>query len=126
MKKIAALLFLAAPLLANAEWSVVATSRGGDIYSIDYSTIKKVGSNKRAWTLTSYQKGIGNNAQLALSAKTLSEYNCSEGKYNILSSTFYTQRDGQGEQILTHTPPISWAFISPDSVYSEVLKMVCK
>lgn len=126
MKKIAVLFFLMTPLFVYAEWSVIASAKGGDIYSIDYSTIKKFGSNKRAWTLTSYQNGLGDKAPIALSAKTLAEYNCGEEKYNILSSSYYTQRNGQGELIGTATPPINWDFIQPDSVYSQILRVVCK
>jgi hypothetical protein len=113
---------------AMAEWVKVGGSTDGTltVYAIP-SSIRKVGSKAKIWTLGDYKvakdSGMGNQYR---STKSQEEYDCKEEQGRTLYLAFYSENMGEGEIIGTHQGAKEWLPIMPESINEALWKTACK
>ena len=105
-----------------AAWEEIAR-RDGETLFIEPDTIRKDGSLRRIWTMCSYAIP---NAEGALSTKSLMEYDCTNGRYRIL--TISSHAECMGEGVTLHAEAASdpwWRESPPGTVAARILRQVC-
>ncbi len=61
----------------------------------------------------------------AMSCRSLFEYDCSEGKTRIVSSSGYEKAMGKGRLINTDNELGDWLKVPPDTVGDSIRKVAC-
>lgn len=125
MKKILLIGFILFSEFAYAEWTLVSRTVGGDEFSIDFSTIKVINGNKRAWILSNYNEPLKSLGKPIYSIVDLVEFNCYESKYRSISSTAYAERNGS-DSVKTLSADEKWTYPAPNTSFNTVLNQVCR
>lgn len=115
----AAMMAATAPTAAIAADWVYLDSGGGRDFYIDRESIRTMpNGNKRAWLeiVRHNPDKFGDT-----SSKSLTEFDCREGRYRLLQSTYF-----KGERVTTTDAITSeWRYASPDSLAESLLNYVC-
>ena len=106
---------------AVADWTFFSENTSGDIFFIDYATLKK-GARPRAWTLCDY---VESGTEGTLSNKVLYEVSCSEGKLRMLASRFYQQNMGKGSPSEMNNETREWLYVTPGTVHESLFGILC-
>ena len=127
MKKIALILYtiifsLLFPTSSNADWKQVWNSLG-DTYYLDFEKIKKSEGYVYYWQLLNYVKPDESGY---LSSKGYTQGDCQTFRFKFLSSSLHKERMGIGTGEVDNTPDKTWTYPSPNSVFEDNLKSVCK
>ena len=94
----------------------------GDIFYVDFETIRKVDEYVYWWSLTDYLKPTESGR---LSYKTHFQGDCKLFRFKRLSYSFHDTPMGRGTG-LSHSPKNpEWRYPPPDSVVERILKSVC-
>jgi hypothetical protein len=122
MKKLIAIGLIVLSTSAWAEWTEVFQNMSGDIFYVDISTLK-TGQRPRIWIFARYARvssttGIGSTRQLV-------DGDCAEGRIRVLSSTFFSDRDGIKVDSVTNDPE-RWSYPAPETFNSELFKILCR
>jgi hypothetical protein len=113
------------------DWKYVGTGESA-LHYYDPQSIKWVSKDiVRVWVKISYRgKGVQRHIKkFGPEYKKLSysisiwEFNCSEGKRNLVESTDYKQDGGVIHSYAYDSP--SWHFITPDSMNEKLFNIVC-
>jgi len=113
---------LPAPALA-ADWVLVGENVSDDKYYIDRQSIRLMPNGyKRAWIRSVYNtpSKFGDT-----SAKVYHEYDCSQGRRRMLTSTYYKGEEvtGSGNTVGSNA---EWQYSSPESIGEILFNFVCR
>ena len=111
---------------ALAEWSLLASGDGKDIY-VDRSTIRRSGKTVKMWDMFDYwtpqQRG---DAMHYMSSKAQVEYDCINERARLLYFSNHSGSKGGGETLTDQTVSApSWAPIAPESIVEAYWKIAC-
>jgi len=112
---------------AWAEWVKIAESTRRVLY-YNPAAINKQDNLRRVWTL---QDNKQPGKQGATSMRSLSEYDCKEGRQRLLSFSAHSERMGRGETIKRRhyslgEPDGEWLNVTPGTFPGHLLKLVCQ
>jgi hypothetical protein len=107
---------------ASAEWVKVSeTAESWDYF--DPASMRKVGSMRRVWQMQDLKERAANGE---LSRRLLSEYDCRDEKWRVLSFTFHAGPVALGEVLSSHSSePSRWFDAAPGTVADIILRLVC-
>jgi hypothetical protein len=110
-----------------AEWVEVVSSRGNGGYTVYANTdfIRRTGDVVKWWEMFDYKTVQTSKGISRLSTKILSEYDCGEGRFRMLTLTHFTGNMGSGEMAFTGSGESKWEPVEPDSVGETMWKLVC-
>ncbi len=106
-----------------AQWKPVAIDTPGDVYCLDYSTVRKEGQIRKVWLLWNFAQIQTGGSQ---SHRSRMEYDCKNERHRMTSSSTFTEKDANGSevnQVINATP---WVDIAPNTVAWRLMKLVCK
>ena len=122
MRTILLLLALAASP-AWAEWVSNGTSdNGGTAFYYDPATIRINGNMRRIWQGQDLRK-IGKKGEL--SRRTLTEYDCKEERFRLLSVSVFSGSMFTGDTLSSNSNVDQWDYVPPESNAAEMLEIVC-
>lgn len=121
MKYLLALLMLIASP-AWADWEYVNKDIDGNIFYLDFETLRKDGNLRRIWQMVELADG---DKSKWVSTRQRNEYDCKNETRKILSFASFSQKNLKGERLFEHTTPTSASDIAPQSIDWGVLKLVC-
>ena len=107
---------------SNADWKQVWNSLG-DTYYLNFDKIKKSDGYVYYWQLLNYVKP---DEYGHLSSKGYTQGDCKMFRFKFLSSSLHKQRMGNGTGEVDNVPDKTWTYPSPNSVFEDNLKSVCK
>ena len=126
MKKLTPLTILVVLVMFSsscfAAWKQVDENDIGNIYYVDFKSIKKHDLYVNFWRLTDYSKP---NKSGILSTKAYNQVDCRKFRYKTLRYSFHKEPMGGGSGIVG-TSGKTWDFPHPNSSLEIVLKAVCK
>jgi len=103
----AVLLCVGRPCLA-ADWKVVAKGAEGQLFSVDFASLRPAGGAVRAWVMTRYAAGRrGEAAQGYLSEKALWTVDCQKDLVSVVSRTAYSGSEADGSVVESIAYPYS-------------------
>jgi len=128
MKKLLALIVFClvfTPPIVRAEWVYSgANSSGTDSY-FDLDSIRNSKGKISAWVLYNYNPHLKNSPEV-LSLKELLVIDCDFFSFRSLTSQFFSEHDGYGENIETYNDfPEKIQYAAPESQIYGQLKMIC-
>ena len=106
-----------------AQWKPVAIDATGDVYSLDYSTIRKEGQIRKVWLLWNFSQMQTGGGQ---SQRSRMEYDCKNERHKMISASTFTEKDANGSQVNQVIDATPWVDIAPDTVAWQLMKLVCK
>lgn len=122
---LSAFILLMAALPAQAGWiKAEATSKSGETHYFDLEAVQRDGAYRKVWMLSSYDEPQPGGYR---SIKTLYQFDCSGGKARAVTILLYP--DKAAETAVTgaqHDENRDWFDYSPQSVFGEIVKAVCK
>lgn len=121
MKKIISIGLIVLCTSAWADWTKVSTTVNDDVFYVDFST-KKTGQQTRIWIFAQYAKvssetGVG-------STKQLIEGDCAGGRLRVLTSIFFSDREGDRVDSVNDAPQ-NWSYPSPQSFNFTLFHILC-
>jgi hypothetical protein len=125
LKLIFALLFTTAMFSSPSysEWTETSVSAGGNVFYIDFSSIKKNNGYVYYWQVLDYLKPTEYGD---LSSKRLYELDCNiPRKERSISASYHTQPMGNGAASTSDNTVREWTFYPPSSPGQIVLDEVC-
>ena len=106
-----------------AEWTAVGESVDGDIFYIDFDTVKENNGYVYYWELQDLLKP---DSEGDLSYKALNEIDCDiPRKLRSLSVSYYTQPMASGSTSTTNNDTSEWKYPSPNSVGEAMINAAC-
>ena len=121
------LILLPALLSSNAmaEWVKFGTVNDGNItFYADPSTVRKNGERVRMWVLQDYL--TAQSGHHFLSARSQSEYDCTNETLRRLSISLHSGNMGRGEIVeMTTAHDDAWIPVPPDTMYYILWKFAC-
>ena len=111
----------------TADWSYVGSDSSGNLYFIDYGTVRRNGdyakvAQKHTWKTPEIFCEAKSPARSAL---FVGEYNCRTEQTRSLFSAAYSGADLDGELVVGRTASGPWERVVPDSVGGSILEAVC-
>lgn len=126
MKKLALLATLMFSLMFSsasfAEWKKVSRNVAGDIYYVDFDSIRKHGGFVYFWKLTNYLKP---SPYGDLSYKTYHEGDCKLYRQKVLTGVSHKQPMGRDTGDSYNPKNEEWGYPSPEATMGVILKAVC-
>ena len=122
MKKSILLVLALTTAPASAEWAWVAKDVEGNVFYMDWATLKPTALGGRIWGLVDLKKPKADGAR---SYKGLTEYDCQEERVRILQSCVYPKPMGSGTSLRCANYPDPWSYVIPESVAASNLKLIC-
>ena len=113
------LAFVTSP--AWAEWVKVRETKDATFY-IDTATIRKDGHFRKIWEVKDFrERDTGGE----MSVRFLSEYDCKEERYRVLSLSSHSEPMAGGHIVISGDDPSHWVAIPPDTLGEITMKRVC-
>ena len=104
-----------------SEWIETYSSADGDIFYVDFETIRKVDGYVYYWMLANFlNPRLGN-----MSSKVYSQGDCKLFRIKVLSFSFHKEPMGGGTGDSNSPKNPEWVYPPPDSVAETILKKVC-
>jgi hypothetical protein len=125
MKNFLTIFLLSFSINGYCEWTVVDPDKDGTGY-IDFSTIKRISTTVRVWEMVDYKNTQSLGTMNYNSVVSLREYDCSQERVRVLTSTYFSNSMGSGNPIKDFNKPTDWRFFPPRTVGSMKLDMLCK
>ena len=122
MKKSLLLVLALTTAPASAEWTRVTANVEGDVYYMDWATLKPTALGGRIWGLVDLKKPKADGAR---SYKGLTEYDCQEERVRSLQYCGYPKSMGDGTPLRCDNSPGAWVYVIPDTIGASNLKLVC-
>ena len=119
---------LALPALGQAaQWARLSGGAGKTFY-IDKSSVTKVDTLRKVWTMQSFGKEQTTpDGKAYRSLKELHLYSCEERTTTLLSQVYYPDAMGKGEPVGNFKyERFAPEDVVPDSAYDSALTVVCK
>jgi len=108
-------------------YDFLSSSSEGHVFFVNTSSIKKDGDKSRIWTIRNIGLLDGVYEDDFKSYRALSEYDCKNDTYRILSLEAFDDIDATGKQETLRHPELSRIeYIVPYSLESLVLNIACK
>ncbi len=115
---------------AFASWTPVSQGVNGNIYLVNYSTLKEIGGYKRIWVLENYNEPLTASHKsyklIAYSSKVLQEFDCPQSAVRTLLVIYYSQHNGGGSEIGSPSVKSDWQVAIPNTIPYHILSAVCK
>ena len=109
---------------AWAEWTKVGET-AGSVHYLDAATIGKDGNLRRVWEIQDLKARLPSGE---VSRRAMSEYDCAEQRFRMLSVSSFMGLMSTGEILLTGSDPESlrkWQSIPQGTIAQATLKLVC-
>jgi hypothetical protein len=124
MKYLLALLMLfASP--AWAGYVEVSKSNTGEIFLIDFETLRREGNRVKFWQMVNYPEPRTLDKVAYSSFRSRNEYDCKQQQRRLLVATFFTGQDANGDAVFDDRTAAEWRDIAPGSVLWAIMKLVC-
>ena len=131
-KKLCMVLLLAlASSRAIAEWVQIGQNAHSTLF-VEPKTLEKsegrwfAPSVFKMWDMASFANPQSVGGMTFLSKKSLSEYDCKETKWRVLSLSFHAGNMGRGDVLASYSAPQQWEPVPPSSVISRFWRYACK
>lgn len=124
MLKILLALFLTSAASAQADWTAIdSPTKTGETHYFDLVTVRKNNHFRKIWILSSYdEKQTGGYHAI----KTFYEFDCVQGRARSVTMLLYPDIKATGDVIgAHHEESIDWFDIPPDSMFSQITRVVC-
>lgn len=121
MKYLLALVMLIASP-AWAGWVYLSTDVKGNVFYLDFETLRKDGNLRRIWQMTEPADG---DKLKWVSIRYRNEYDCKNETRRMLTFTSFSQKNLNGERLFENTKPTDAEDIAPESIDWTTLKLVC-
>ena len=121
MKKILLLILFLISSNVLAEWVFLGTNTDNSNFYIDPQTIEKEGNKVRFWE----KVNLGKADDDVKSIRGYREIDCKKKTYTVLSATFFSESDFQGNMELMNIDS-KIIYIAPNTADEEVMNYVCK
>ena len=103
------------------EWTELFENEDGDVYYVDFNSIKKHDGYVYWWDLVDYIEPYNG----FMSITSFLQGDCEIGRFKELSSTSYTELMGYGEYESYDPPNPEWLYSAPDTIGGILLEMSC-
>lgn len=124
MKKILSLFLLLFSINGYCEWTKVKEDDELTRY-VDFSSVKRNGNFVRVWEQSKFKLPQSSSYGNYQSSNLLTEYDCKEDKFRILSLIQYSELTG-GNIVFQRQQPTDWVYSPPNSYVSSLSKIICK
>jgi hypothetical protein len=115
-----------------ANWTPVSQGANGDLFSIDYSTLKEISGYTRILVLENYKNPLtssynpmGYNPKV-YSSKVIEEFDCTQSKVRTVSTILYLQPNAGGPPLGSPSANLAWRFVMPETNTFHIMSAVCK
>ena len=108
--------------ISYADWKQVDESSTGNIYYVDFNSIKERDGFVKFWRLTDYSEP---NKSGILSTKAYNQVDCKKLRYKTLRYSYHKKPMGEGRGENGTSGKI-WNSPYPKSSFEVILKAVCK
>jgi hypothetical protein len=115
-------LLMSVSLPALASWTAVITSNEGDIFYVDFTSIRKDGDTRTYWAMTNYKQRTPYGD---MSARKKEVMNCKNETRIILQFATFTQPNLGGAISTNFSPTGKLDHIAPRTTAESVMKAVC-
>ena len=105
----------------GSQWRWVANSTDVHFFIL-ISSIKQEGAFRRAWIMRSLTQP---DAEKWLSGRTLSRFDCSNERTQLLQASFFSGVWGEGKILASDYEATNWSYVAPGTVFESVAKYVC-
>ena len=108
-----------------ANWTKLSTNKLGDVFYVDFTSIKKVNEFIYVWSLDDFLEPLKNSGGI-LSIKTYQKIDCTFNRYKRLTWIFY--KTSMGKEPFSSTDSESdkdWIYNKPGSSWEIVMKRMC-
>jgi hypothetical protein len=122
MKRVLFLILTMLSCSASADWTEVTVNSDGDIFYVDFDTLKKDGSKRTVWRAANYMVPIANGK--FFSVRSRETFDCVQETSTVLSRTVFTQRDFKGESVNIE-PDGKATHHAPSTVGATIMRSVC-
>jgi len=92
---------------AMAEWVGLGSRDNYTVYA-DPATIQKTDNGKKMWWLIDFKTSAAEGSEPHMSMKTLSEFDCKEGRLRILSSSWHSKNMAKGKELSSNSDIDIW------------------
>ncbi len=126
MKKLLTLTVILYSLIFSSvsfgEWTEVGESEGGDIFYVDFDTVRVRNDYIYYWKLQDYIAP----RKIWFSMKGYTQVDCNAFRSKTLTYIAYTQSMGKGtgETVNRENPP--WKYHPPNSVMNDEMTLICE
>jgi hypothetical protein len=120
MRLLIAIVALAVPVVAQAEWVFVSKSDKINYY-LDPSSVEIDWGFRRVWQLQDLvqpEEGVR-------SRRFLAEYECPQKRWRVLQISSHTEPMATGNPVVSGPQSREWEFIVPNTPGEAMFKMVC-
>ena len=125
MKKLLTIFLLLFSINGYCEWTVVDLDKDVNDY-MDFTTIKRSSTSIRVWELLDFKNTQSLDGMYFNSIVSLREYDCSQDRVRVLSSTYFSNKMGSGNLIKQFNQPTDWKYLLPRTLGSKKLNILCK
>lgn len=125
MKKLLTIFLLLFSINGYCEWTVVDLDKDVNDY-MDFTTIKRSPTSIRVWELLDFKNTQSLDGMYFNSIVSLREYDCSQDRVRVLSSTYFSNKMGSGNLIKQFNQPTDWKYLLPRTLGSKKLNILCK
>ena len=132
-KKICVILACLTPLACFADWARLGKDSSEITHYLDHGTLQRTGDMARVLRLLDFEGGppdIDEKMLFAdeyfMSVLYYEEYDCKNRRHRILDATAYADRMMEGKIIEHIKTPSAWDNISPQTLLSQILSIVCQ
>ncbi len=125
MKKIFFIVLLIFSSIAHADWTFITESSNDTKFYLDFSTVQKKNNLVRVWQRVELPKPQIFSGENYLSMRAYREYDCTEKRERILSLSFFSQNNLNGNIIHNHSQTGEWGYVAPNTSGSELMRAVC-
>ena len=118
------ILILFTPFTSNADfdWKKIGKNKGGSVFFVDKSSIKKIENSTYFYLLADYSKPHMD----VLSVKTYIEGNCNKSNYRFLKDIYFAEPMGNGNIIETISETGEWTQYDNSQIMGVIMKYVCE
>lgn len=108
--------------LVPFDWLLVGESTDGETFYLNRSSVREIGTNRVAMTMTSYLIADEDGARSNVS---LHEFDCIGKRWRTEKIELFEDPLGKGERLMKFDKKIEWDTIPSKTIAAEVLKTVC-
>jgi hypothetical protein len=112
----------ATPLICIAEWTKIGTSDSGDVFYIDFDTIKKHEGFIYVWKMNDY---ITPEDDGSISSKVYHKLDCNLNRSMSLQFIFYKESLGKGPGETNSPKNPEWRYAPPGTVLENIITLAC-
>ena len=107
---------------ADFDWKKIGKNKGGSVFFVDKSSIKKARNTIYFYLMADYSKPHLD----VLSVKTYIEGNCIKSEYRFLKDIYFAEPMGNGNIIETISETGEWTQYDNSQIMGVIMKYVCE